>query len=749
MNVGASHNIDIDIDPRVLGQLLLMQSVIVSLPDAAISSFVVSGLHDVPGVASVRFEAERREECGGLFCFPLATEAFFHGALAVDVADIDAFSPYIDYVRNFCFMVAVILEERRQRQLNEQELERQVKARTAQLAAEMTAREQAERLLRNIIDTSPDLIFVKDRDLRTMVCNRAFASAMGKKPEEMVGYTDVENGWAPELVKGFERDDRQALNGNLTHNPQDLANINGEIRIFDTYKLPLCDHKGDIVGLLGVSRDVTERIEVEKRLRESEARFRSVAESAIDAIVTCNGLGEVVSWNKGAEHMFGRQAEEMLGHSVEIIMPEHLREAHRRGMSRGADSHGSHIIGKLSEFTALHKSGREFPVELMVSKWEIDGAPFFSAIIRDTSERKLAESKALRAEQRNAVVLRTSPIAIAIARVADGRFVEVNDAFVNLFGRKREELVGRTSVEVGYWPDNKTRLDWLEALNREGELSGYEVILCAGDGGHRAILMSSAFIEFAGEQCVVNFIHDITERKKTEEALRQSNAELESFAYISSHDLREPLRNVTSFSTLLGRRLEGRLSEEEKEFLQIIKDGALRMDSLIRDILDFSRVGRLYDPVATADVGDVLRVVLTNMRSQMEAAGAEVTTQGQLPSLRASRNELESLFQNLIANAIKYRNPEIAPQISISCERKEQMWLFQVRDNGIGLEAGRDYEKRIFRLFQRLHQRNEYGGGTGVGLALCKKVVERHGGHIWAESPGPNQGTRFFFTLPV
>jgi light-regulated signal transduction histidine kinase (bacteriophytochrome) len=137
------------------------------------------------------------------------------------------------------------------------------------------------------------------------------------------------------------------------------------------------------------------------------------------------------------------------------------------------------------------------------------------------------------------------------------------------------------------------------------------------------------------------------------------------------------------------------------------------------------------------------------MRGQIDETGAEVIVGTPLPSLRGSRNELESLFQNLIANAMKYRIPDIAPKIFISCERKDQIWQFHFRDNGIGLEPGMEYETRIFRLFQRLHQRNEYGGGTGVGLAICKKVVERHGGQIWVESPGVNQGTSFFFTLPA
>jgi light-regulated signal transduction histidine kinase (bacteriophytochrome) len=260
--------------------------------------------------------------------------------------------------------------------------------------------------------------------------------------------------------------------------------------------------------------------------------------------------------------------------------------------------------------------------------------------------------------------------------------------------------------------------------------------------------MSSSFIEHSDEPCVLSFIHDITERKKYEEALKQSNAELESFAYISSHDLREPLRNVALFSGLLERKLEGRLNDDEKDFLKIVNDGAKRMDNLIQDILAFSRVGRRLDQVGNTEVAVAINKAIANMKGQIDETGTEIIIASELPVVRANPSELESLFQNLIANAMKYRAPETHPRIVINCQRNERAWRFHVQDNGIGLEQGQGYETRIFALFQRLHQRDEYGGGTGVGLAICKKIVERYGGEIWAESPGLNQGASFFFTLP-
>lgn len=237
--------------------------------------------------------------------------------------------------------------------------------------------------------------------------------------------------------------------------------------------------------------------------------------------------------------------------------------------------------------------------------------------------------------------------------------------------------------------------------------------------------------------------------KRQNQALETSNAELEYFAYVASHDLREPLRNVTAYASLLGKRLDGRLSPEEQDFLAFIHQGGLRMDELVRDLLDFARIGRQGDPMADIAMTDALEMAKANLRVQLEQAHAQVETITALPVVSGCVRELVSLLQNLIANALKYRRPDVPPRITLSCQPEPGQWHFQVADNGIGLVLGQGYEERVFRLFQRLHQRDEHGGGTGVGLAICKRVAEGHGGDIWVVSPGPNQGCVFHFTLPM
>ena len=253
---------------------------------------------------------------------------------------------------------------------------------------------------------------------------------------------------------------------------------------------------------------------------------------------------------------------------------------------------------------------------------------------------------------------------------------------------------------------------------------------------------------------------DITARKRAEEALAQktrellrSNKELEEFAYVASHDLQEPLRMIASYTQLLARRYQGRLDSEADEFIKYAVDGAMRLQVLINDLLAYSRVGTHGKPFAATDCAEVVSRVLDNLKIAIEESRAAVR-HSPLPKLIADATQLTQLFQNLISNAIKFHDRE-PPQIQISAERKKdphaapqalplEVWLFSVRDNGIGIEPL--YFDRIFIIFQRLHGRERYPG-TGIGLAICKKIVERHGGQIWVES-APGQGATFHFTIP-
>jgi signal transduction histidine kinase len=247
-----------------------------------------------------------------------------------------------------------------------------------------------------------------------------------------------------------------------------------------------------------------------------------------------------------------------------------------------------------------------------------------------------------------------------------------------------------------------------------------------------------------------NLADEVSERRRAEVRLQEalmelerSNSDLEQFAYVASHDLREPLRKVRGFTELLARRYRGRFDERADRQIGYVVDGAARMEQLIEDLLTYSRVGRAEIELAPADMAAVVRGTIEDLERPIAESGAVIEV-GPMPTLRVNAEQIRLVFQNLLSNALKFRG-EALPRVRVSAERRDGEWLFSVRDNGIGMKAA--YFERIFQLFQRLHPRGEYPG-TGIGLAVCKKIVERHGGRISVESE-PDQGSCFYFTLPV
>jgi light-regulated signal transduction histidine kinase (bacteriophytochrome) len=271
------------------------------------------------------------------------------------------------------------------------------------------------------------------------------------------------------------------------------------------------------------------------------------------------------------------------------------------------------------------------------------------------------------------------------------------------------------------------------------------------DGTSMDIECSMAPLEVGGRRIgAVQIIRDITPRKEAEEAirltaerLRQSNQQLEQFAYVASHDLQEPLRVVVGYVQLLERRFGAAIDKEAKEFFGYIVDGVARMQQLITDLLNYSRIGTRGRPFEAINSGKALDRALTNLQRVIEETGATVV-RGDLPGIMGDESQLVQLFQNLIANGIKFHSDR-EPRIEVSASRNGdgEHWVFSVRDNGIGIEP--QYWDQIFVIFQRLHTRQKYPG-TGIGLAICKRIVDRHGGRIWVESE-PGRGSTFHFTL--
>jgi PAS domain S-box-containing protein len=328
----------------------------------------------------------------------------------------------------------------------------------------------------------------------------------------------------------------------------------------------------------------------------------------------------------------------------------------------------------------------------------------------------------------------------------EGCFIQVSAASERVWGYPSAELVGRRFMELVH-PDDHAKTERAAVAIRGGQ--------AAEDFHNRYLHRDGSIVEMAwtafwSDEDAIMFCvaRDETERKAAEDAqeairaeLARSNADLEQFAYVASHDLQEPLRAISGVVQILQRRYRGQLDERADELIQHAVDGAARMQTLINDLLAYSRVTTRGDVLQPTDCGAVLHGVLLQLESVIEESGAKISFD-EMPTVEGDTEQLGQVFQNLISNAIKYRG-ERAPEINIGAKKVGEEWVFSVRDNGIGIDPR--YSERIFVLFQRLHGRDEYSG-TGIGLALCKKIVERHGGRIWVEAE-PGRGSAFYFTV--
>ena len=360
-------------------------------------------------------------------------------------------------------------------------------------------------------------------------------------------------------------------------------------------------------------------------VRASEVKFRGILESAPDAMVIADAQGRIALVNAETERLFGYRRDELVGQSVEILVPQRFRgnhPLHRQGYTAHPRNR---LMGEGLELRGLRKDATEFPVEISLSPLESPEGILVTAAIRDITGRKKSEK-------------------------------------------------------------------------------------------------------------------DLT---KTVGELKRSNDELQQFAYVASHDLQEPLRMVASYTQLLAQRYKGRLDSDADEFIAYAVDGSNRMQAMIQDLLAYSSAGTNGKVLREISGEQALKEALTNLRATIEESGA-VVTHDALPAVTTYDTQLAQIFQNLVGNAIKYHGPEV-PRVHVSATTNDgKEWIFSVRDNGMGIDP--QYFERIFILFQRLHGRKEFEG-TGIGLAICKKIVERLGGRIWVESQ-PQKGSTFYFALP-
>ena len=548
---------------------------------------------------------------------------------------------------------------------------------------------------------------------------------------------------------------RRTLDESLkTFKPYDLehriSRSDGEIRHIHTRGRVLLDDEGKPTKMYGVTEDITERKHAEEQIK----RLADIVDSSDDAIIGEDLNGTILSWNKGAQKMYGYSAREMVGKPIFDLASASEREKISRLTEEVKNGR------KVAHYEAQRtkKDGTNIDILVTLSpiknvNGEITG---ISSIIRDITERKKAERALAESEEKLNTTIESSPDSI-IASDLNLNIISCNQATVDMYGASSDdELVGLNAMEL---IDPKDRQILLEAT-KTALLEKRSVTL---ELNSITIDTKKVFpVEISGnsirdaEGNPIGFVaitKDITERKNAEKEretligeLKRSNEELQQFAYIASHDLQEPLRTISSFTQLLSRRYKGQLDKDADEFIEFIVDGTNRMQAMIKDLLQYSRVQTRGEEFKPTDVQNALNQALFNLKVTIEENNAEIT-HDKLPTVTADEKQLVQLFQNLIANAIKFKKPDKPPKIHISSRKDDENmeYILGVSDNGIGMEQ--QYAGRIFELFQRLHTRDEYKG-TGIGLAVAKKIVERHGGRIWVESE-LGKGSTFYFTLPI
>jgi PAS domain S-box-containing protein len=656
-------------------------------------------------------------------------ELFGAGKLDVRLAE-DSTAEFKQLARSFNQMAANLAENEQALHAQNELLEQRVAERSAALQA-------SEQRYRTLAEAAPDIIFMVDADGKLAYLNHA-AMQMGAQR------VDALNGHPVEELFSLDQPEqlRDACEATRTQGARQLelqAHGPEGVIWYDLLLTPL-DHSERNPTVLGIARDVSQRKQSEQALDQSRALLRTVIDSIPQSIfwkdqhryyLGCNTHYAALAGLEHPDAIIGR-------HDSDLSWPGLVDTYQTDEQTVLAD--GQALLNR--EAQVIDTDGRHLIVQTSIIPLvdRYGNTTGLVGSLEDITERR-------RTELNYEMVIRNSLEGFLITAIEDGRFLECNDAMCRMSGYTREELL-------------TMRIQNLDAVETPTDIANRDQALIAAgsarfatrhrrkDGEIIDVDISVTYHPDMGGRKFA-FIRDTSEyrqlieelRRRTEE-LARSNAELEQFAYVASHDLQEPLRMVASYIQLLSRRYAGKLDQDADEFIGYAVDGVKRMQQLISDLLAYSRVGTRGKAFEPSAIDEVLAQVLRSMQFTIEDHNARIT-HDPLPILPVDPTQIGQLFQNLIGNGVKFCD-KVQPHIHISAEEDGDFWRFGIKDNGIGIDP--QHFERIFAIFQRLHSQDEYSG-TGIGLAICKRIVQRHHGRIWLDSQ-PGQGTTFYFTLP-
>jgi len=644
-----------------------------------------------------------------------------------------------------------------------------------QLRQSEDALQECEERYRMLLDGVQDhAIYMMDPLGNIISWNAGAQRIKGYTSEQIIGRNfscffppeDIERGRPEELLRLTAASGRHEEKGMRVRK-------NGSRFFADLTVTALHDQAGKLLGFSEFSHDLTAS-------KESEAKYQGLLEAAPDAMVVVNQGGEIVLVNVQAEKQFGYSRDELLGKKVKNIIPEGFAERLIADAARSAADALAQQIGTGIELSGRRKDGSEFPIEIMLSPLESAEGILVTAAIRNISVRKDAEKHLVQMESRYRGLLEAAPDAMVVVN-RGGEIVLVNVQAEKQFGYRRDELLGQKVKNI--IPEGFAERLIADATRSVADAlaqqigTGIELCGRRKDGSEFPIEIMLSPLESAEGILVTAAIRNIRARKKSErvntqlenqatvlqsahdelevrvrertkelafanQILEQSNLELKQFAYVASHDLQSPLRSISGFVQLLKLEYEGKLDEQAQDWIRRTVGAIGQMQRLIRDLLSYSRVDARSLPFTRIPFLDIVRDAVTLLESSLRDSGGRVTWD-ELPVVMGDRSQLVQLIQNLVGNGLTYHGDK-PPHIHLSAERSGQEWIFSVRDNGIGIDP--KYREQIFEIFKRLHDQKEYPG-TGIGLAVCRRVVNRHGGRIWVESE-LGHGSTFHFTIP-